>query len=116
MKRPIKLPPMTRQDDVYDKTLELADRLRHAMRGLYDQQYEKGEEFGATLANISLAALTIVWLESVRSSWNTINGESAIAILRAMEGKSDEGKQECVDAANDFLRRSGWSKKGGEAL
>jgi len=60
------------------------------------------------MANVVLAGLTLVWLESVHTVWNTPTGESAVGLMTQLRPDDKESKRDMQRAARDFLRRSGW--------
>ena len=72
------------------------------------EQDERGKEIGGDLANVVLAGLTVVWLESVTAQWNTVYGESAMSLMRGLNPGDKEDKTDMKRAARDFLRRSNW--------
>lgn len=88
--------------------LAVADHLRDELQELWQQQHSRGQETGVGLANVVLAGLTIVWLESVTAQWNTVHGESAMSLLRGLRPGTKEETTDMKRAARDFLRRSNW--------
>jgi hypothetical protein len=92
----------------YTAALDVAEHLRSELRELWRMQDERGKEIGGDLANVVLAGLTVVWLESVTAQWNTVYGESAMSLMRGLNPGDKEDKTDMKRAARDFLRRSNW--------
>ncbi len=103
-----------RFDDVEPDTcmhglaVDVADELREHIRDLYAGQHQRNQETGGAMANVVLAGLTLVWLESVHTVWNTPTGESAVGLMHGLKPEAHGVKREMQRAARDFLRRSGW--------
>ena len=95
-------------DCMHMAAVAVSDELRDHINDLYVRQHKRNLETDGAMANIVLAGLTLVWMESVRTVWNTVNGESAMSVLRGLRPDSKEEKREMQRAARDFLRRSGW--------
>ena len=88
--------------------LAVAEHLREELRDLWRQQHERNLETGGGIANVVLAGLTIVWLESVAAQWDTVYGESAMSLMRGLRLGTKEETTDMKRAARDFLRRSNW--------
>jgi hypothetical protein len=88
--------------------LAVAEKLREELNGLWRQQHERNQETGGGIANVVLAGLTIVWLESVAAQWDTFYGESAMSLMRGLRLGTKEETTDMKRAARDFLRRSNW--------
>ena len=101
-------------DDVHPDTcmhsvaVDVADEIREHVRDLYLRQHQRNQETDGGMANVVLAGLTMVWLESVHTVWNTPTSESAMCLLKGVKPEAREVKREMQRAARDFLRRSGW--------
>jgi hypothetical protein len=93
---------------MHSVAVDVADELREHIRDLYMRQHQRNQETDGGMANVVLAGLTLVWLESVQTVWNTPTGESAVALLRRLRPETREAKRDMQRAARDFLRRSGW--------
>jgi hypothetical protein len=92
----------------YHAAMDVADNIRSHVMELYQKQAARSSELESGLTNSVLAGLTIVWIEAVHSSWNTMFSESAMAVLRGMSPEDKQTRREMKRAARDFLRRSGW--------
>lgn len=95
-------------DCMHMASVAVADELRDHINDLYLRQHKRNQETDGAMANIVLAGLTLVWIESVHTVWNTVNSESAIALLKGLRPEDKATKQSMKRAARDFLRRSGW--------
>ncbi len=91
-----------------DASVRLAEDIRLFIDDLYQQQHQRNVETNGGLANIVLAGLTLVWLESVYQSWNTVHGESAMSLLRVLRPRNKGRAVAVRRSGRDFLRRSGW--------
>ena len=88
--------------------VDVADELRDHINELYLRQHQRTQETDGGMANVVLAGLTMVWLESVHTVWNTPTGESAVGLLKGLTPDTREDKRDMQRAARDLLRRSGW--------
>ncbi len=95
-------------DNMRTVSFHVADELREHIIDLYARQHRRNIETDGNMANAVLAGLTVLWLEAVHASWNTMLGESAISILRDLCPDHDSTTVEVKQAARDFLRRSNW--------
>lgn len=101
-------------DEVHSDTcmhgvaIDVANELREHLRDLYAAQQQRSEETTGAMANVVLTGLTLVWLESVHTVWNTPTGESAVRLMHGLKPESKGLKRGMQRAARDFLRRSGW--------
>jgi hypothetical protein len=93
---------------MHSVTVDAADDIREYVRDLYLRQHQRNQETGGAMANVVLAGLTLVWLESVHTVWNTPTGESAVGLMHGLKPEARGVKREMQRAARDFLRRSGW--------
>ena len=92
--------------------IELSNELREHINDLLASQTLRNQEVGGGLCNVVLAGLTIAWLDTVYSHWNTVSGESAMSLLKALRPQDKEVARSMRRAARDFLRRSGWWIRG----
>lgn len=93
---------------MHSVAVDVADDIRELVRDLYLRQHQRNQETDGAMANVVLAGLTLVWLESVHTVWNTPTGESAVGLMHGLKPESRGVKREMQRAARDFLRRSGW--------
>lgn len=91
--------------------VEVADELRDHVRLVYEDMHLRNKEMGGGMANVTLAGLTVVWLECVHATMGTLDSESAISLLRELRPSDKEAAREMRLAARDFLRRSRWLPK-----
>jgi|LakMenEpi03Aug12_release.lakeMendotaPanAssembly.Ray.scaffolds.fasta_scaffold716815_3 hypothetical protein len=99
-------------DCMHMAAVEVSEELREHVNDLYVRLHRRNLETNGAMANIVLAGLTIVWMQSVHTVWNTVNGESAMSVLRGLRPGDKGEKREMQRAARDFLRRSGWWVRG----
>jgi hypothetical protein len=93
---------------MHSVAIGVADDIGRYIQDLYDAQHARNQETDGAMANVVLAALTIVWLDAAHTAWNTPAGESAISLMRGLKPGHKGRKREMQRAARDFLRRSGW--------
>lgn len=91
--------------------VDVAEELRSQIRDLWEDMYRRNKAMGGGMANVTLAGLTVVWLECVHATMGTLDSESAISLLRDLRPEDKEVAREMRLAARDFLRRSRWLPK-----
>lgn len=91
--------------------VEVADEFREAVKTTWEAMYLRNKQMGGGMANVTLAGLTVVWLECVHATMGTPDSESAISLLRHLRPDDKSVARDMRGAARDFLRRSYWLPK-----